>query len=229
MNHAEQDQVIDLIQSGRADVALQLLGQHIELEPSDWYTHYMSGVACRYLGRIEEAVAHLSDAIAMQPEQAPVHLALGIAQQIAGRFDQAELSLLRAIELAPDLYEAYNSLGLTYKKQGRYQEAIRMYSRGIDRLWQNVSAVVHADPSRCYKVEDGIRHTLPYVFVKTRELLRANILYAVFQNNIGVSMADLGAVSEARECYQEAIEFTPDGYAYPDPHENLRRLNEIIN
>ncbi len=233
MNNTEQAQVIELIQSGRADLALQMLTRHLEYEPRDWYAHYMSGVACRFLDRLEHAMAHLSEAIAIQPDQAPVHLALGIAQQLAGRLDQAALSLSQAIELQPDLYEAYNSLGITYKKQGRYKEALDAYARGTDRLMHSVSAAVHADPSRCYRDEevDGkrTRTVLPYVFIRTRELIRATPLYAILRNNMAVCLEELGAVSEARELYQEAIELTPDGYAYPDPHENLRRLNRDAN
>ena len=228
MDRATQDRVVGLIQTGRADAALLVLSRHVQDQPRDWYALYLSGVASRALGSLDQAIAFLAKSIAVRPTEASVHLALGIALQLDEQFDSAVDSLLAAIRLKPDLFEAYNSLGLTYKKQGRYKHALETYEQGIERLMASVSAVVHSDESRCYTEEivDGkrIRTVLPYVLMKTREMLRANPLYAIFTNNVGVCFEEIGQLDEARVHFAEAVELTPDGYNYPDPLLNLRRL-----
>lgn len=233
IDRATQDRVVELIQSGRAELAIRFLSRHLQEKPCDWYAHYMSGVAFRALGRLDDSVAHLTKAISIKPDEAPVHLALGIALQLNGRLDAAVRSLQAAIQLRPDLYEAYSSLGITYKRLGRYKEALDTYEQGIDRLMSSVSTAVHSDSTRCYRDEvvDGeqIRTVLPYVFMKTREMLRANPLYAILTNNVAVCLEEIGKISEARKIYEEAIEFTPDGYDYPEPIRNLQRLLGAVN
>jgi tetratricopeptide (TPR) repeat protein len=228
VQHTAQNRIVELIQSGRAELALSLLHRHLREQPRDWYALYMSGVAFRALGRLDEAVVRLSEAISAKNDEAPVHLALGIALQLSGKIESAIPSLLAAIKLKPDLYEAYNSLGITYKRLGRYKEAIDTYDQGIERLMAGVSRIVHSDPSKCYREKeiDGkrTRTVLPYVFLKTRELLRSNPLYAILMNNVAVCLEEVGQISQALKGYEEAIEFTPDGYSYPDPHRNLQRL-----
>ncbi|WP_171817335.1 tetratricopeptide repeat protein [Sulfuritalea hydrogenivorans] len=228
MDIVAQNSIVELIQAGRAESALLVLNRHLHKEPNDWYALYMSGVALRALGRLDDAITYLAKAVSVNADEAPVHLALGIALQLSGRLDDAVRSLLAAIQLRPDLYEAYNSLGITYKKLGRHKEALNTYEQGIDRLMASVSKIVHSDPTRCYREEivDGerIRTVLPYVFMKTREMLRANPLYAILTNNVAVCFAELGQINEAQRLYEEAIEFTPDGYNYPDPHQHLQRL-----
>ena len=80
----------------------------------------------------------------------------------------------------------------------------------------------------CYRDEviDGkATHTiLPYVHLKTFELLKSNPLYAILRNNTGVCLAELGDIYNARKLYQEAIECTPNGYNYPDPVLNAGSL-----
>lgn len=231
VDRATQHQVAELLQSGRGESALLILNRHLQEEPGDWYALYMSGVALRALGRFDAAVARLTKAIDAKPDVPPVHLALGIALQLSGRLEDAARSLSTAIQLKPDLFEAHNSLGITYKKLGRYKDALAAYEQGIERLMASVSAAVHADPSRCYREEvvDGkrVRTVLPYVFTKTREMLRANPICAILTNNVAACLEELGQIPEARKLYQEAIEFTPDGYDYPDPQQSLQRLKGV--
>jgi Flp pilus assembly protein TadD len=230
VDRATQSRVVELIRSGEADAAFAILNRHLQAEPRDWYALYMSGVALRALGRVDEAVARLTQATSVKSDEAPVHLALGIALQLSGRLNEAVRSLSVAIQLNPDLYEAYNSLGITYKKLGHHKDALDTYEQGVDRLMAGVSELVHSDPIRCYRDEviEGkqVRTVLPYVFTKTRELLRSNPLYAILTNNVAVCYEEIGQIDEARRLYQEAIDCTPHGYNYADPRKGLQRLTD---
>jgi Flp pilus assembly protein TadD len=228
MHESAQTKVVELIQTGRHNQALEVLEAHLQSEPNDWYAFYMSGVANRFLGNLDEAVSLLKQAVALSPNQAPVFLALGIGQQVGGNLEEAVASLTRAKELKPELIEAYNSLGLTFKKMRRYKDALESYERGSEMVMELVSLEVHKDAALCYRDEviDGetVRTVLPYVLLKTLELLKSNPVYAILRNNAGVCLAELGDTEGARDLYKEAIDCTPEGYHYPDPFTNLERL-----
>ncbi len=229
MQSVKQEQVVQLIQAGQHREALAVLEGHLSAEPNDWYAYYMSGVAYRFIGALDRAVFFLTKAAELKPGEAPVLLALGISHQLSGHFDEAVAALKQAIDHRMDFVEAYNSLGLTYRKMGRITEALDSYNEGTERMFELASAQVHKNPSLCYREEviDGkaTRTVLPYVFVKTFELLKSNPLYATLRNNAGVCFAELGDIESARNLYMEAIEYTPDGYDYSDPVRNLESLD----
>jgi Flp pilus assembly protein TadD len=77
IDRATQEHLVELIQSGRAESAIELLNHHLRQEPQDWYALYMSGVALRALGRLGEAAARLTKAVSIKADEASVHLALG--------------------------------------------------------------------------------------------------------------------------------------------------------
>jgi tetratricopeptide (TPR) repeat protein len=74
--------------------------------------------------------------------------------------------------------------------------------------------------------EDGKRYILPAYFSAFANGLRSNIFFSNIVNNIGTLYAESGDYKQARECFQEAIEFTPSGIRYDDPHIGLRSLDE---
>jgi len=112
---------------------------------------------------------------------------------------------------------------------GQINEALNSYNEGTERLLELTSAQVHKNHSLCHREEvidgEATRTVLPYVFVKTFELLKSNPMYATLRNNAGVCFAERGDIESARSLYLEAIEYTPDGYDYPDPVRNLESLD----
>lgn len=228
MQTQTQEQIWKLLSAGKYRQALGILREQLRLAPDDWYANYLAGICFRFLGSFDQAITHLTAAAKVRPAESPVLLALGIAYQLAGHPEQSVSALERAIQADEGLIEAYNSLGLTYRKLSRFRDALEWYERGTDRLMKLVSEKVHDDPSKCYRDEviDGkpTRTLLPYVFTKTQDLLKSNVLYAGLRNNAGVCYAELGDIESARSCFEDAIECTPDGYDYPDPVTNLEDL-----
>ena len=223
-----QERIARLLSAGEHRQALGIVREQLRLEPDDWYANYLAGICSRFLGSFDHAITHLNAAAKVRPAESSVLLALGIAYQLAGHLEQSVSALERAIQADKDLIEAYNSLGLTYRKLNRFRDALEWYERGTDRLMKLVSEKVHEDPSKCYRDEliDGkaTRTLLPYVFAKTQELLKSNLVYAAMRNNAGVCHVDVGDMESARACFEDAIECTPDGYDYPDPARNLKDL-----
>ncbi|MEK7078305.1 MAG: tetratricopeptide repeat protein [Patescibacteria group bacterium] len=73
--------------------------------------------------------------------------------------------------------------------------------------------------------EDGKRYILPVYFSAFSNALKFDIFFSNIVNNIGTLYTESSDYKRASECYQEAIEFTPPGVKYDDPHIGLKSLN----
>src|SRR3989344_2883199 len=72
--------------------------------------------------------------------------------------------------------------------------------------------------------KDGARYLLPAYFAAFSNALRSDILYSNIVNNIGTLFAETEETEEARKCFLEAIDFTPQGVRFDNPHTNLENL-----
>ena len=72
--------------------------------------------------------------------------------------------------------------------------------------------------------KDGARYLLPAYFAAFSNALRFDILYSNIVNNIGTLFAETGETEDARKCFLEAINFTPQGARFDNPHINLENL-----
>ena len=156
-------------------------------------------------------------------------MTLGISHQLDENYSSSINALEQAISLDPNFYSSYNSIGLNYKKMGKFHKAIEWYSKATDRIVYAITDQVTKDKEKCYKKEiiDG-KETLvmlPYMLDKMHELLTANPIYSVINNNIGVCMIDLGDTDSARGYFNESIKCIPDGYNYSDPFKNLESIS----
>ena len=77
-----------------------------------------------------------------------------------------------------------------------------------------------------YDDKDGKRYILPAYFSAFSHALKSDKFFASIVNNIGSLYAEQGDYKQARECFQEAIEFTPPGVRYDDPHIALESLGK---
>lgn len=112
---------------------------------------------------------------------------------------------------------------------GNFKKALEWYSKAANGIVEAVTDEVFKDRARCFRDElvDGKRTlvVLPYAEEKTHEVLHSDPRYAIFTNNIGVCLMELGDLESAREKFRESIEFIPDGYNYPDPFKNLEVIS----
>ena len=72
--------------------------------------------------------------------------------------------------------------------------------------------------------KEGVRYLLPAYFAAFSNALRSDILYANIVNNIGTLFAEDGEKEEAKKCFLEAIDFTPQGVKFDNPHIGLENF-----
>src|SRR4051812_34090450 len=98
------------LQTGRHDLAIELIGRAISLNEKVPDFHYNIGIAYGWVGKFEQAIAHNRKAIELKPDHGAAFMNLGKALLAQGRNDEAIDSYEHVVALMPKSPEAH--LGL---------------------------------------------------------------------------------------------------------------------
>ena len=120
-SHADALHLLGVIanQVGRNDIAVELIGKAVEINPTVAVYHCNLGKALQDLGRRNDAVAAYNTALGFEPGFPEVHYNLGKALQDLGRRDEAAAAYRQAIDCQPDFVEAHYNLGSVLQELGR--------------------------------------------------------------------------------------------------------------
>jgi protein O-mannosyl-transferase len=214
---------------GRLDEAAGHYAEALRVEPRYGEAHRNFGLVLEGLGRIDEAVAHLREAVRMEPGSAVAHDALGTALLRQRRPDEAVAEYRAAIAAAAGYSEAHNNLGFALESLGRLDEAVAAYRQAIQirpdasLARDNLGRVLY---SRANQLHTG--NHLEEAVTQYREALMfvSAPRAAEVHNDLGVALAGLGRLPEAREEFTAALLIRPD---FADARVNLVRAGGKID
>lgn len=216
-NHPDALHMLGVLaaQVGRADVAIELIGQAIRLNPSQggYYSNY--GHVLTLAGRLDEAITSLEHAVKALPAFAQAFINLGNAYIAAGRFAEAAEQCRRAIAIDPKLTAAYNNLGNALRSQGIHDEAIHAYRTAI--LLHPNFAEAHYNLAITLKDQN----LLPDAAEEMRRALELRPIYPEAHNNLGNIHQLLGQLVQAEQHFRSAIAQRPD---LANAHSNLANV-----
>ena len=225
-------------QTGHADVAIDLIGRAIAINPNVAQYHSNLGESYRRLAQHDSALASLRVAIELKPDMADAHTNLGHVLWLKGHATEAMAALRRAIELDPAHAEAHGNLGAILHASGRHKEAVATFLRLIDleparadahhslgvalnamgRAGEAMAAfrrTIELRPEHddaCYALgnllKDEGRHE--EAIATFTQLIRRRPEHAHAQNNLGVSLHATGRLVEAASAFERTIELKPD-------------------
>jgi protein O-GlcNAc transferase len=118
-------------QSGRHDLAIELIGAAIGVNALAPEAHNNLGIALRRQGRLDEAMSSYQQALALKPDFAAAYSNLGNALSDRRRLDEAMRCYLRALALKPDDAETLTNLGVALQCRSKQAEAISCYRRAL--------------------------------------------------------------------------------------------------
>ena len=135
----EQPQHIDALhfsgvlanQLGKAQQAVDLISQSIELAPNNAAAHSNLGLALQELKHFDEALASYERALAIKPDNAETYNNRANALKELKRFDEALASYERALVINPDYAEAFYNRGNVLQEIKRYEEALTSYEKAL--------------------------------------------------------------------------------------------------
>ncbi len=234
---------------GQLEEAEQYLKSAVALDDKQVPVLSALGIVYQLMEKYEQAVAWLERAVKLEPGAELAQNSLALTYKKMGRFEDAlqhyEAALTALFRrLALNLHNSPESPRLPHrdtdgklwtKKAFEMMLFLAALTSGIDKVaWPSGEEAEREERTGTnrgllYKqVMDSskqrVLYFLPNYFNTVRERLREEPTYAILLNNIGSMLAEMGRCDEARQCFQEAIEFTPTGIKYNDPHEGLRAL-----
>jgi Flp pilus assembly protein TadD len=157
---------VRLINAGRADDAVALLGRWLAEDPADVPALGLLSLAHLRARRWTDALAAADQAIGLAPEYAPAWQRRGIALIELDREADAEAAAREYLRLAPDDWHAHYTLARVLRmRRGRRQEALRHARRAVelapdDPDAHNLLGVVHRALEDREAAEDAYRTAL---------------------------------------------------------------------
>lgn len=131
-----------LLESDRADEALEGTDKAIALVSESNDAHRTRGRALDELGRSSEAIEAYREALRIDEEDAWSMNNLALVHIRAEEFDQALPPLARAVELRDDVAIFYNNLGITLERLGDLSGATAAFTSAValDSTYANAAA-----------------------------------------------------------------------------------------
>ena len=193
-------------QMDRPEVAIDLIGRAVQLNPTDWQAYNNFGNVCLQMGRWDKAVEAYRAALQINPHSAVIYRNLASAIHGTGRVDEAAAALEQAVLLEPENVETQHRLALFLQEMERLPEAINGYVRALTLAPH--SAEIHRD----YGVALRMAKRLEDSVAALRKSIELQADLAESYNELGVSYQALDRFDEAQSAYRAALEIDP-GYA----------------
>lgn len=243
-------QGIALHKAGNAAGARQVLEQALVVDPDNPGAHHWLGVVLAGEGA-PAAAGHLERAIALDPGRFEAYKDLGFLYFLQGNHPRAITLYRRALAIAPEPAQARHILGLMLKDTGNPEEGL-VHLREAHRLAPDDGVLLRslvvtlveaglfddgldiaeravkgnpgsAEAQRCLGFVLQNLHDPARASVHYEEALRLGMNDAEFHNDRAVVAQDLGRLTEAFECYEQALARRPD---FPQSvfHRGLARL-----
>lgn len=133
VDRAPTEAALRLINAGRADDAIGVLGQFLAEHPTDVTTIGLLSLAHLRARRWAEALAAADEAIGFDPGYLPAWQRRGIALIELDRMGEAREAAVEYLRLAPDQWHAHYTMARVLRPvRGRRQEALGHASRAVE-------------------------------------------------------------------------------------------------
>ena len=205
-----------LLEAGRPDEAIQELQIALQLAPAYADAHDTMARALTRKGRTADALAEYNEAIRLRPDSAEFRNNFGTLLEQVGRPADAVEQYREALKINPDAVLVHDNLGYVLVKTGRTEEAVQHFQRALALDPKYAPAHynlgnVWLDANRPRDAIVEYRLALQYEGSETS---------AECHNNLGVALAEIGRIDEARAEFREALRIRPD---FPDAKRNLAK------
>jgi len=210
----------------------------IELDPQNWNSHYLLGLAYRRLNEFDKARAEYNRALELAPDTTPstilrIRRSLGFLYQAFRHFDEAIPELEPVCSQSPDDVDVRLSLGVSYAGTTKPREALAQLQAAA-KLAPNDGRISQGFLDAYALLGESVLHdlewqlTVGHVLYNQAAYSEAAIRYtqavtlapneADHQNLLGLSFYSAGAYQNAIKAFRKASELQPQNAVF---HANL--------
>jgi predicted O-linked N-acetylglucosamine transferase (SPINDLY family) len=204
-DHADALHLLGVLacQAGHTEVAIELIGRAIAIDPQAPQYHHNLGEAYRRSGQTDEAIASFHRSLELRADHAETLNNLGVVLYETGRTDEAIAVYHRLLELQPDHAWAHTNLGNALRAKGRFDEAIATCRRAIElkpdfpEAYNSLGVVLQARGRN----EEAV--------AACNRAIELAPEYAEAHNNLGNVFKDQGRLSLALDSFRRAVAAKP--------------------
>jgi tetratricopeptide (TPR) repeat protein len=194
------------LQTGRPELAAQVLGRALKIDPSNAVAHHDYGLALQALALHGEALQSFERCLALAPDSAGAHFNRGCALLSLGRDEEAVAAFDAAIALNPQDAQFRYVRANALLRSGRAREALAGFDSAI-ALRPDYFEAIH-NRANALRELDRLEEALAG-YERAVEL-RPNVALAAY--NRAFALQDLGRLDEAMAGYKRAVALAP-GFA----------------
>ena len=209
-------------QSGNHQVAVDLIGQAIEINSSVATYHSNRGNALKRLQHLDAAVANYDKAIALKPDFAEAYYNRGNALKEQKQFDSSISSYDKAIALKPEYAEAYSNRGASLKELKQLDAAVASFEKAI---------AIKIDFAEAYSNRGNVLREMKQLVAAIADYDKAISIKpenAEAFSNRGVSHQELKQLDAALSDYDKASALRPDyAQAYANRGSVFQELKQL--
>ena len=192
------------LQTGRSELAVELIGKAIALNDKVPDFHNNIGEAFRRLGRLDHAIEHFIKAIDLEPAFGEALQNLGNVLNTQGRLEEAAEIYSRMLRLKPDSVPAHRGLANIRRREGRLDEAVKHLQQAVK--FAPGSAQTHNDLGIALR-EHGRLHDAVDHFQRALSLDQD---FAEAHSNLGNALRERGELDAAAAHLAKALELKPN-------------------
>ncbi|MGD0540893.1 MAG: tetratricopeptide repeat protein, partial [Tepidisphaeraceae bacterium] len=191
-------------QTGRIDLAVDLLHRAIALNPREaGYHSNLAKLLCDQ-GRFDEAILACRQALDLNPNLADAHNNLANAFYGKGQLDEAIAAYRQALKIRPDHPDALKNLGVVLDAKGDHDRAIEVYRQLL--RFKPDDAEAHNDLGNHLARKGRLDEAID----SYRRAIELAPDFASAHSNLGQALCDRGNTQEAIAACQRAIGLNPD-------------------
>jgi protein O-GlcNAc transferase len=191
-------------QVGRADLAVDLIGQAIKRNKQNPLYHLTRATALEDLQQLDQALACYDKALALKPDYAEAFYSRGIALKKLGRLEEALASFDQALALKPDFAEAFNTRAVALLELQHFDEAVMSFDKALVLKPDYVEAFHNRGVAlqRLKRLEEAL--------ASYDNALALNPDFAEALTYRGSALQELRRLDDALACYDKALTLKPD-------------------
>jgi predicted O-linked N-acetylglucosamine transferase (SPINDLY family) len=210
--------LVNLLQTGQFDLLIKQARECASRWPNAAPVWHLMALAQLSAGRPGEAVMPLTKAARLLPKDTEIQEQLAVALMQSGRSKEALRAFERCLELAPNHLGAMINAASLANDLGAHDTALKYCQKARQLAPQQPEALFNQARAQAGL---GLTQTAISSFLA---VAAATQTASLAQNDIGLRLFELGAISDAETCLRRAIALTPDNAL---AHANLGKVLEI--
>jgi tetratricopeptide (TPR) repeat protein len=229
MNEENIERAWEEIDKGKIKEGINILNDVLRQTPNDWKIYYNLGQAYKIDGNIDKAIELLDKAKTIDTEGYLCNF-LGLSELYLTKndFENAIISLRDVfsskIPKAEQIVQIIYSMGITFYNNDQIVFAKEVFEETDKMISDIVFHKVFTNEDYKPKANDDGEVDMEMVFC---DFYREEPLSYQVKNNLGVCLAELGFLEEAKKAFKESIKYTPAGLDCQAPIIALKEIEDM--